>query len=197
MGNAKTRLPSRLIVRVFDTCLGLVSTESFGSVDSSILTVTVVPRLSMELPGSGMMKVPSLPDVASPSTFPLSSTTVILTPETRVHGSVRVSLSCPTIWMTPSCFSNVAGGHELLGAASAGAPTASITNSAPRTAANKLNGRNRTGLLLSGLASCAEVRPGRDEIRREPFALWPDYSEEPITKTDTSESARNRRIACL
>ena len=102
IGKVTKTSASRFSVRSSATCFGLRSAVPSGSVSVSILTVNVLPRLSIEAPGSGMSKMPVSSLSAVPTTLPDSSSTLIVTPGTALAGVLRWSSRQPVMWMVSS-----------------------------------------------------------------------------------------------
>ena len=102
IGKVTKTSASRFSVRSRETCFGLRSAVPSGSVSVSILTVNVLPRLSIEVPGSGMSKTPVSSLSAVPTSFSDSSSTEIATPGTALGVFPRWSSRQPVMWMVSS-----------------------------------------------------------------------------------------------
>ena len=102
IGKVTKTSASSLGVTLSATCLGLRSAAPLGNEALSIFTVKVLPRLSIEAPGSAMSNTPVLSLAPLPTTLPVSSSRLILMPGTAAGGFVRRSLRQPWMWMVSS-----------------------------------------------------------------------------------------------
>ena len=155
IGKVTKTSESRFSVRFSATCLGLRSAVPSGSELFTILTVNVLPRLSMDLPGSAMSKTPDSSLVPLPTTLPDSSSTLILTPGTALAGVLRWSSRQPWMWMVSSLrgsgFTHVCAAAVRTGEAEAGALP--VTTSADTTVPSSMTTTARiTAEMLLGRA---------------------------------------------
>ena len=102
IGKATKTSESRFSVLSSETCFGLRSAVPLGSVSVSILTVNVLPRLSIDFPGSGMSKMPVSSLLPVPTTLLESSSTLMVTSGTGLAGFERWSSRQPVKWMVSS-----------------------------------------------------------------------------------------------
>ncbi len=158
---------SRLICTSRVTSSGLRSAVPSGIDFSSTLTVKVLPRLSTVVPGSGISNVPSAVVVASPTTLPDSSSTVMSTPSTGVWGVSLVSQIRPRMEIVSS---SVISGRTQAGASAAVGAAAAAACAVPDSASTATTTASNSPAMRLMPVCMGLLSPSFENVSR-------DYSE--------------------